>query len=61
MEERNANVIIAKSGGHSSKNSYNCKVSLPKVWVDRMGISLDERGVTLTFDGECIVIKKAEV
>ncbi len=57
MEIRSANVIISKAGGNAGKNSYNCKVSLPKVWIDRLGITLDNRKVSLIFDEEQIIIK----
>ena len=32
-EKRKANMIIGKCGGNSSKNAYNCKVSIPKLWA----------------------------
>lgn len=58
MEERNANVIFGRAGGNASKNSYTCKISLPKTWVDRMGVNIDKREVTLSFDGDRISIEK---
>lgn len=58
MENRSGRIIFAKAGGNASKNSYNCKVSLPKKWVDAMGITNDDRDVILQFDGKKIVIKK---
>lgn len=60
MEIRQANMIIAKAGGNASKNAYNCKVSIPKVWADQMGVTSDARTLTLSFDGECIMIKKSD-
>lgn len=57
-ETRNANMIIAKAGGNASQNAYNCKVSIPKVWADKMGISPEDKSLTLEFDGESIVIRK---
>lgn len=58
MERRKARVIFTKAGGNASRNSYNCKVSIPKKWVDAMGLSVAERDVALEFDGEVIVIRK---
>ena len=39
METRKANMIFGKAGGNASRNAYTCKVSVPKTWVDRMGLS----------------------
>jgi hypothetical protein len=62
MEERNANVIFGKAGGSASKNAYTCKISLPKTWIDRMGVTIDKREVTLAFDGgNQITIVKPEM
>lgn len=58
MEKRNGRIIFAKAGGNASKNSFNCKVSLPKKWIDAMGISNDDRDVVLEFNGKKIVIEK---
>lgn len=58
MEKRNGNVIFAKAGGNASKNAHNCKVSIPKKWIDAMEITTDERDVTLQFDGKKIVLEK---
>ena len=59
MEQRTANVIIAKAGGNASRNAYGCKLALPKTWLAKMGVTLDEREVMLSFDGERIVIESA--
>jgi hypothetical protein len=62
MEKRTAKVIFGKAGGNASKNSYTCKLSLPKAWVDRMGITIDKREVSLSFDGgDQITITKPEL
>ena len=60
MEKRKANIIYSKAGGNAGKGSYNTKVSLPKVWADRMGFSVEERSAILEFDGEKITIRKGE-
>lgn len=58
MESRRARIIFTKAGGNASRNSYNCKVSIPKKWADAMGLSVADRDVSLEFDGEVIVIRK---
>ncbi|MCC8077588.1 MAG: hypothetical protein LIO60_04460 [Oscillospiraceae bacterium] len=60
MEERNINVIYGKAGGNASRNSYTCKVSLPKTWLDRMGVTLEHRGMTLSFDEKRIILERAD-
>lgn len=59
-ETRNANMIIAKTGGNASQNAYNCKVSIPKIWADKLGISPDNKSLTLEFNGDSIIIRKRE-
>lgn len=59
MKKRNGKVIFAKAGGNASKNARNCKVSIPKKWIDAMEITTDERDVTLQFDGKKIVLEKS--
>lgn len=54
------NVMINKAGGTAGKNSVNYRLSLPADMVKALGISEADRGVTLEFDGEKIIIKKAE-
>lgn len=58
-EKRNANMIIAKAGGNASQNAYNCKVSIPKTLADKLGVSVNDKSLSLEFDGNSIVIKKA--
>ena len=58
MEKRNVKIIFAKAGGNASKNACNCKVSLPKKWIDAMGITIEDRDITLQFDGKKIVLEK---
>lgn len=60
METRKANVIFGKAGGNASRNSYTCKISLPKTWVDRMGLNPERREIGLAFDGDRITIERPE-
>lgn len=50
-EVRELKVMFNKSGGNASKNSYAPKLSIPKVWLDKMNVTLDEREVKAKFDG----------
>lgn len=58
MESRNLKIMYNKSGGTASKNSYSPKVSIPKKWLDKMEVTMDNRDVKLSFDGEKIIIEK---
>lgn len=60
METRKGNMIFGKAGGNASRNSYTCKVSVPKTWVDRMGLTPEQREIELAFDGDRITIEKPE-
>lgn len=59
IEKRNANMIIAKAGGNASQNAYNCKVSIPKIWADKLGVTTEDKALQLEFDGDAIVIRKS--
>lgn len=59
IEKRKVNLIVAKAGGNASKNAYNCKISIPKLWADIMGAGPDSREMIMEFDGEKIILKKA--
>lgn len=60
MESRKANVIFGKAGGNASRNSYTCKLSIPKAWVDRMGLTPEHREVELAFDGDRITVERPQ-
>ena len=59
IEKRNANMIIAKAGGNASQNAYNCKVSIPKTWADKLGVTIEDKTLQLEFDGSTIFIRKS--
>ena len=59
MEERKANVHINKAGGTAGETSKNYRISLPSLWMKELGIDEENREVSLQFDGEAIVIRKA--
>ena len=58
MEERKLKISFNKSGGTAGKGGVTTRVTLPKTWIDKMEITQEEREVTVTFDGEKIIIKK---
>lgn len=59
-EQRDANVIISKPGGNSSKGAITYKITLPVPWLKEWDITNDNRLVTLTFtDDKKIIIEKA--
>lgn len=57
-EERKMRVMVNKVGGNAGSTSVNYRVSLPNTWVQELGISKDDREVTMRFDGKEIVITK---
>ena len=54
MEVRDAKVIFNKSGGTSSQGGYTTRVTIPISWIKQMGISPDDREITISFDGDKI-------
>lgn len=59
MEERRMNVIFTKGGS----GSVTTKLTIPKKWVDQLGITKESRGVVLKFDevAEKIMIEKEKI
>ena len=53
------NVIIAKAGGNSGKNTVNYKISLPASMVHELGITPEDKGVKLSLKNKKIIIEKA--
>jgi hypothetical protein len=56
IEERTLKILFNKSGGSSTGTTT--RLTLPKKWIDAMGLSMDNRNVNVTFDGDKIIIKK---
>lgn len=56
MEERRMNVIFTKGGS----GSVTTKLTIPKKWIDKLGITKEKRGIVLKFyeEAEKIVIEK---
>ncbi|BDF70104.1 hypothetical protein CE91St41_26690 [Oscillospiraceae bacterium] len=58
MEKRVAKVNISDSGGTATKGSKTCKITLPTLWLKKLGICEDQRELELAFDGERITIMR---
>ena len=54
MEKRQINMMFQKGGS----GSVTTRLAIPKSWVDKMGVTQDEREVIVEFDGESIVVRK---
>ncbi|MEE0138834.1 AbrB/MazE/SpoVT family DNA-binding domain-containing protein [Fusobacterium ulcerans] len=56
MEKRDLNISFSKSGA----GNLTPRISLPKKWIDKMGISQEQRAVEVCFDENTneIIIKK---
>ena len=52
------NIMFAKAGGTAGKNSKNYKISLPADMVRELGVTEEDRSVTLTCEDGKIVIEK---
>jgi len=60
MEIRKCNLIVGAAGGTAGKGSKTYKVSLPSAWIRELHLDADATQLELHFDGEQIVIKKAQ-
>lgn len=56
MESREVNIMFCRSGS----GSVSARIPLPKKWVDKMGITPEERLSVVAFDGDKIIIEKKE-
>ena len=57
--KRKAKVMVAHPGGTASKTSMTYRITLPNDWVKDMGITDDDRDVTISFtDDTKILIEK---
>lgn len=62
IERRFIKVVFSKVKNATGGISTSCKLTVPKKWMDSMGLSPDDRQVCVDFDPEkkSIVIRKAE-
>ena len=56
MEKRKLRVIFNKSGSGSTTT----RLTLPKTWIDQLGVKEWDKVVDVSFDGEKIVIKRTK-
>ena len=54
MEKRQINMMFQKGGS----GSVTTRLAIPKSWVDKMGVTQDEREVIVEFDAERITVRK---
>ena len=52
------NVMFAKAGGTTGKNSKNYKISLPADMIRELGVTEEDRSVILTCKDRKIIIEK---
>lgn len=60
METRICNVQSGKPGGNASKGARNYRISIPSMWAQQMGIAPEDKTVSISFDGQRIIIEKIE-
>lgn len=53
------NIMINKAGGNSGANTKNYRVSIPADMIRELGVTEDNRSVTLTFQDGKIIIEKS--
>lgn len=56
----NRNIMINKAGGKSSKNTKTYRVSIPVGMIRELGVTEDDRSVTLTCSDGKIIIEKLQ-
>lgn len=57
-DRRKLKVSFNKSGGTAGKGGITNRITIPTAWIKEMGISLEDREITATFDGDKIIIEK---
>lgn len=57
MVERN--IIIGKAGGTAGKNSVNYKISLPAEMVKALGVTQEDKSVSVDYVNGKIIIEKS--
>lgn len=52
------NVIFNKAGGNASKNAVTYKINIPADMIRELGVTDDDRSVTLTCEDGKVIIEK---
>ena len=60
METRKVKMMITSPGGTSSKNAEGFRLNIPTVWARDMGITKENRNVTLSYEDKRIIIEKED-
>ena len=58
IEDRQARILINKAGGTAGPEAKSYRVALPSTWMKALGVSENDREVTLQFDGEAVIIRR---
>ena len=58
MEQRIGKVCIQSAGGTASKGAKTYKMALPTSWLNKMGVTEENRELELSFDGTQIVLTR---
>ena len=58
QEQRQLKVSFNKSGGTAGKGGITNRITIPTTWIKEMGISLEDREIPATFNGNKITIEK---
>ena len=60
IDIRKAKIQMRNPGGNASKGAKTYSMTLPAKWMQEIGITEENRVVTLSFDGKKIIIEKME-
>lgn len=60
IETRKAKASMGSPGGNASKASSYYRVNIPPLWAKQIGITAEDRDILLRFNGEKILIEKAQ-
>lgn len=52
--------MFAKAGGNASKNACTYRLNIPADMVRGLGVTENDRAVTLTFENGKIIVEKAK-
>ena len=58
MRKRVAKVNISSAGGTAAAGAKTYKVTLPNVWMKKLGVSEGSRELEITFDGKQIILSR---
>lgn len=58
MTEVKRNIMFNKAGGNAGKNSYTYRLSVPVAMIEALGLTPDNRDVTLKIEPGKVIIEK---